>query len=130
MYKTCGISFKKRGIQQYTLDNKIAPNPVIEDMDEYEKSFSTIFKHCIDIGFTQVPHDDYTFWAVAFEDIDGNEIYRKDADKDEIIRMKNDPDGYCKVWRTFHITKKPHKWIVWPHSQSFGWGERLEGILP
>ena len=124
-----GISFKKRGVQQYTLDNKNAPNPVIEDFDEYKKSFSTIFKHCIDIGFSQVPHDDYTFWAVAFEDESGQEIYREDANKNEIISMKNDPDGYCKIWRSFNVTKKPAKWIVWPHSEQHGWGERLTGTL-
>jgi hypothetical protein len=124
-----GLSFKKRGIQQYTLDNNLAPNPVIEDFDEYEASFSTIFKHCIDVNFGQVPYDDYTFWAVAFEDEHGNEIYRKDADENEIKSMKNDPDGYCKVWRSFNTAVKPAKWIVWAHSKEHGWGERLTGNL-
>jgi glycosyltransferase involved in cell wall biosynthesis len=124
-----GISFKKRGVQKYTLDNNLAPNPVIEDFEEYEKSFSTIFKHCIDINFNQVPYDDYTFWAVAFEDANGNEIYRKDADVHEIRNMKNDPDGYCKVWRSFDTTVKPAKWIVWAHSEKHGWGERLTGLI-
>ena len=124
-----GLSFKKRGVQQYTLENNLAPNPVIEDFDEYQKSFSQIFKHCIDINYNQVPHDDYTFWAVAFEDEDGVEIYRKDADANEIRMMKNDPDGYCKVWRSFDTVKKPHKWVVWAHSEKHGWGERLTGVL-
>jgi hypothetical protein len=124
-----GLSFKKRGVQQYTLDNNLAPNPVIEDFDEYEASFSTIFKHCIDINFAQVPYDDYTFWAVAFEDEDGNELYRKDADENEIKSMKTDPDGYCKVWRSFNTAVKPARWIVWAHSKEHGWGERLTGNL-
>ena len=124
-----GLSFKKRGVQQYTLENNLAPNPVIEDFDEYQNSFSQIFKHCIDINYNQVPHDDYTFWAVAFEDEDGVEIYRKDADANEIRMMKNDPDGYCKIWRSFDTVKKPHKWVVWAHSEKNGWGERLTGVL-
>jgi glycosyltransferase involved in cell wall biosynthesis len=124
-----GLSFKKRGVQIYTLENNLAQNPVIEDFDEYQKSFSQIFKHCIDINYSQVPHDDYTFWAVAFEDEDGVEIYRKDADANEIRMMKNDPDGYCKVWRSFDTVKKPHKWVVWAHSEKHGWGERLTGVL-
>lgn len=124
-----GLSFKKRGVQQYTLENNLAPNPVIEDFDEYQNSFSQIFKHCIDINYNQVPHDDYTFWAVAFEDEDGVEIYRKDADANEIRMMKNDPDGYCKIWRSFDTVKKPHKWVVWAHSEKHGWGERLTGVL-
>jgi glycosyltransferase involved in cell wall biosynthesis len=124
-----GISFKKRGVQKYTLDNNYAPNPVIEDFDEYQNSFSQYFKHCIDVSYSQVPHNDYTFWAVAFEDNNGNELYRRDADVNEIRMMKNDPDGYCKVWRDFETVTKPHKWIIWPHSESAGWCDRLEGII-
>lgn len=124
-----GISFSKRATQQWTLDNKYPPNPPIDDNDEYNKSFLSIFKHCIDIGYNLVPYDDYTFWAVAFEDENGNELYRKDADQSEIIRMKNDPDGYCKIWRDFYTEKKPYKWIVWPHSEKHGWQDRIEGVL-
>jgi len=127
--KYAGISFKKRGVQKHTLDNDLAPNPVISDPEEYEKSFSLIFKHCIDIGYHQVPHDDYTFWAVAFEDENGDELYRKDADINEIKMMKNDPDGYCKVWRTFETVNQPRKWVVWPHSEKNGWCDRIEGNI-
>jgi glycosyltransferase involved in cell wall biosynthesis len=124
-----GISFKKRGVQKHTLDYNYPPNPVIEDYDEYQNSFSQFFKHCIDVAYSQVPHEDYTFWAVAFEDENGNELYRRDADEAEIRMMKNDPDGYCKVWRQFETVVKPHKWIIWPHSVSAGWCDRLEGII-
>lgn len=124
-----GIKFSIRGIQEHTLQHREAPNPIITDPIEYEKSFSRIFKHCIDIGFDRVPEDDYEFWAVAFEDGNGKEIYRHDADKNEIIRMKNDPDGYCKLWRTFHATAQPKSWVVWPYSTSKGWCERIQGRL-
>jgi hypothetical protein len=124
-----GISFKKRGVQQYTLNNNLAPNPIISDPIEYENSFSLVFKHCIDVGYHQVPYDDYTFWAVIFEDENGNELYRKDADVNEIKMMKNDPDGYCKVWRTFETVDRPRKWIVWPHSEKNGWCDRIEGNI-
>ncbi len=123
-----GLCFKKRAVKRYTLDINLAPNPPLYG-EEFDASFLSIFKHCIDIGYQQVPHNDYTFWAVAFEDENGNEIYRSDADKDEIIRMKNDPDGYCKVWREFQTERKPYKWIIWPHSESAGWCERMEGII-
>jgi hypothetical protein len=121
--KFAGINFKNRSIQQYTLDNKLPPNPNPDD------EYLNIFKHCIDIGYSQVPHDDYTVWAVAFEDENGVEIYRQDAGPEEIQRMKNDPDGYCKVWRTFHTTVRPKQWIVWPHSKEHGWCERLTGEI-
>jgi glycosyltransferase involved in cell wall biosynthesis len=127
--KYAGIRFRTRGIQQYTLDNKFAPNPTIDSGIEYEKSFSSIFKHCIDIGFSQIPLNDYDVFAVAFEDVDGNEMHRQDALPDEIQRIKNDRSGYGKIWRTFNTVKIPHKWIVWPHSVSQGWMDRIEGFL-
>jgi hypothetical protein len=125
-----GLRFKDRSVQQYTLDNNIAPNPLIEDPVEYDQSFLSVFKHCIDIGFNQIPLDDYDVFAVAFEDINGNEIHRQDAMPDEIQRIKNDPDGYGKIWRVFNTQTKPSRWIVWPHSISQGWMERITGNLP
>jgi glycosyltransferase involved in cell wall biosynthesis len=128
--KYAGILFSKRAIQQYTIDKKDPPNPYIyENEDEWIKSFATIFKHCIDVGYAQVPEKDYDFWVVAFHDEKDNTIFRKDADPSEINMMKNDPDGYCKVWREFQTTVKPKYWVVWPHSASKGWCERITGNL-
>jgi len=128
--KYSGIQFASRGVQQYTLDNKFSPNPVIEDPIEYQKSFLRIFKHCIDLSYESVPEKDYEFWCVAFEDSEGNTIFRQDADATEIQSKYNDPDGYIKLWRQFDTIVKPFKWIVWPYSTSKGWCERLEGNLP
>lgn len=121
-----GISFKKRAVQQYTLDNKLAPNPHVEDFD---KSLLSIFKHCIDIGYDRVPEKDYNFWCVAFHGENNETIYRQDANKEEIDRMFKDPDKYCKVWREFNCEQKPRYWVVWPHSESKGWCERIVGSL-
>ena len=92
-------------------------------------SFASIFKHCIDIMPHQVTLDDYDFWVVAFEDASGNTIHRQDADVNEINIFKNDPDGYYKIWRTFQTDVKPAKWVVWPHSISKDWCERITGVL-
>jgi len=125
-----GLLFSKRAVQQETLDKKYSPNTYnYSSEEEWMNSFASIFKHCIDIGYTQVPEDDYDFWAVAFHDENDNTIYRKDADPNEIRTMKNDPDGYCKVWREFQTTIKPKYWVVWPYSLSKGWGERITGNL-
>ena len=123
-----GICFKKRAVQKYTIDNNLAPNPPLYG-EELEKSWLKIFKHCIDIRYDQVPEKDYDFWCVAFKDKDGKDVYRKDADRDEINRMFNDPDKYCKVWRSFHADEMPSSWIVWPHSISKGWADPINGQL-
>ena len=125
-----GLLFSKRAIQQHTLDKNYPPNPTIyETEEEWVNSFSSIFKHCIDIGFHQVPEKDYDFWVVAFHTEKDETIFRKDADINEIKRMMNDPDNYCKVWREFPTTQKPKYWVVWPHSESKGWCDRITGNL-
>lgn len=127
-----GLLFSKRAVQQYTLDKSDPPNPGIEaygSEQDWEASFTTVFKHCIDIGYDAVPESDYDFWVVAFHDDNDETMYRKDADREEINRMKNDPDGYCKVWREFMTDKKPSYWVVWPHSESKDWCEKITGTF-
>jgi hypothetical protein len=122
-----GINFKKRSVQQYTVDKKFPPNPVLSDED-YENSWLRIFKHCIDISYNDVPEKDYTTWVIAFEDGEGNELYRKDVNSEEIetfLRQK-DTEQYIKIWREFHTEKQPKKWIFWPHSKEKGWHNRIE----
>jgi glycosyltransferase involved in cell wall biosynthesis len=125
-----GLLFSKRAVQQYTLDKNYPPNPYIfETEEELMASYASIFKHCIDVGFAQVPEKDYEFWVVAFHDENDETIFRKDADLNEINMMMNDPDGYCKVWRDFQTVHKPKYWVVWPYSTSKGWCERISGNL-
>jgi hypothetical protein len=125
-----GLKFSNRAVQQYTLDKHYPPNPTIYETEEdWLASFASIFKHCIDINFNQVPETDYDFWVVAFHDENDNTLFRKDADINEINMMKRDPDGYCKVWREFQTVHKPKYWVVWPHSTSKDWCERITGNL-
>lgn len=128
--KYAGMRFATRSITQEVLDHKPPKLDNINVSDEeFEESLLHIFKHCIDIGYDQVPEDDYDFWAVAFKDENGEDMYRQDADSDEIQRMKNDPDSYCKVWRSFETTKIPSSWVVWPHSISKGWADPITGNI-
>jgi len=127
-----GLLFERRAVQQETLDKKYPPNPGMEfygDEETWKNSFAQVFKHCIDVNYTSVPEKDYDFWVVAFHAENDDTLYRKDADKSEIQRMMNDPDGYCKVWREFQTAIKPKYWVVWPHSESKGWCERITGNL-
>lgn len=128
--KFSGISFKRRSVQQYTLDHKDPPNPILEG-EAYEKSFVSMFRHCIDVGYNLVPEKDYEFWVVAFhrEGEGDTTLYRKDADKNEIAGFFQDPDKYCKIWRQFETSIKPSYWVVWPFSTSKGWCERLTGKI-
>jgi hypothetical protein len=126
-----GLSFARRAIRQEVKDNKPpfeSSNESISDED-FENSLLNIFKHCIDISYGQVTEEDYDFWAVIFKDEKDEDLFREDANAEEISRLKNDPDGYCKVWREFQTKTQPKKWIVWPHSVSKGWCEMITGNL-
>ena len=129
--KYSGLCFKKRAITKRVQEHKAPPDPITSNLEyeDFQKHLMSIFKHCIDIQYSQVPENDYDFWAVAFKDKDGNDLYRQDADTNEVLRMKNDPDNYCKVWREFQTDVKPSSWLVWPHSISKGWSDPITGNL-
>ena len=128
--KYAGMRFSTRSITQDVIDHKPPKLSNILISDEmFDKSLLTIFKHCIDIGYDQVPENDYDFWAIAFKDEDGEDMFREDADSEEIKRMKSDTEGYCKIWRSFETSKRPSSWIVWPHSISKGWSDPIIGHI-
>jgi len=125
-----GLLFSKRAVQQHTLDKKYPPNPTLyETEEEWLGSFATIFKHCIDLSFSQLPEKDYDFWVVAFHGENDETLFRKDADINEIKRLMSDKSGYVKLWREFQTSHKPKYWVVWPHSKSKDWCERITGNL-
>lgn len=127
--KYAGIRFRDRSVTEDVI-NKRPPdlnNLNISDSD-FSSSLTVVFKHCIDLDKTKFTCDDYDFWAVIFQDNEGNEIYRKDANSKEIELLLKDKD-YIKLWREFHNKKHPSKWIVWPHSKSDGWLQPIEGNI-
>jgi hypothetical protein len=120
-----GIRFSDRAVQEWTSRNKLAPNPPVED---YENSFYPLFKHIIDVHKGQFKEDDYTFCAVIMELEDGTSVYRNDLTGPE-INHKVKADG---EWVNISVEmqgSKPHKWIVWPYSESKGWCQKIETLL-
>jgi hypothetical protein len=123
-----GIRFRDRSIQSYTLQNKVAPNPVITSPLNYDASFIKMFKHCINLNMDLVPLDDYNFWALTFNDIDGVELFRKDIGVDEITLFKTKSN--IEIWVEFETIAQPSKWTISPHSLLQGWCGKIEEILP
>jgi hypothetical protein len=128
-----GIRFSDRAVQQYTLEHYDPPNPIYRNEIARQKSYKNVFKHCIDVWKQELSEPDYDFWVVAYKDENGDDMYRQDADKNEIENIKNDPrtvgEEWYNIWREFDSKKKPHKWIVWPHSESKGWCNPIEGLV-
>lgn len=131
-----GINPSKRILQRLTYDRAIhPPNPDYATPSQYENSFVKIFRHCIDVHEDDLSVDDIDFIVVAFKLEDGTEIHREDTQPEELVeifRQKKD-DGWLKIWRDFELgmdEELPTKYLVWPHSETKGWGEPIERDLP
>ena len=124
-----GIRFKDKKVQQYTLDKQHPPNPPLKGK-KYDDSFIGIFKYCINAPASKFEHDDYTFWAVAFFNKDGKELYRKDADYNEIQSIISKPrHGNYTIWRSFETSDDIKTWRVWPFSKKHGWCKAVDGTI-
>ena len=125
-----GISFKTRKVHRDTIAKKLPP--ISKTQGEHDGGLLAYQRVCIDVYKKSLPYRDYTFWAVALEDNDGNEIHREDVDERTAQALLTEPyetDKFLHIWRSFYHDKRPHRWIVWPHSQEHGWGERLSGVF-
>lgn len=132
--KFSGIRFSDRAVQRYTLDSFEAPNPTYATEESYDSSFINRFRHCVDVYKGSIPDIDWDGWVVSFEMEDGTVIQRADASKDEINLIKNDPvtinGDFYNIWKEFETKIIPDVCIIWPYSQSEGWGPRLEIKIP
>lgn len=128
--KYAGVRYRDRKVQQYTLSFKTPPNPQYNTEEEYESSFVSKFKHCIDLHRTHFKENDYDFWVVSFEKDNGEVIYRQDANATEVnsYLTQNQDKEWIQLWREFE-GEYPDKWVVWPYSKSKGYVERIEGKL-
>lgn len=121
--KYAGLKFKTRQIHQETLENKMPPIK-----GEYESGLANKIKVCLDILKADLPEPDYDFAAIAMLDAEGKDIYRQDAEGNEIYNALHatPSDNFAHIWREFESPTQPVKWRVWPHSISKGWLNPIE----
>lgn len=128
--KYSGIVFSERAVQPYTQLKFYPPNPYeYESEDEWLESFKSVFKYCINIHKNTLTESDYDFWVVAFHDKNDRTLFRKDAPKNEINTIMNSKENTLHIWREYPSSEKPDYWVVWPHSISKGWCERITGKI-
>jgi hypothetical protein len=125
--KYAGVHFKKRGIQQYTADRKFAPNPVIEDEQEWENSFLPSTYHLVNITKDAFPRDNYTGILVAYDDEQGKAIHSYVISDERLEKLMT--EGQAIHYEDFFLTdKRPDKVVIWAHNES-DWLERTERKL-
>jgi hypothetical protein len=125
--KYAGLLFSKRLVHPETLQKKYPPNSDYKNDLEWKKSFTKIFEYVINLKKEDITENDYDFWAVTFHDETDREIFRKDADNNEIKNVLKQETFNIK--RNFHIDKTPKYWVVWLHSNNKGWLNRVTGQI-
>jgi glycosyltransferase involved in cell wall biosynthesis len=129
-----GLCFRNRGVSTDTLQFK---EPVINpDMSlkykDWADSLNQIYKHCIDVATASIDqNEEYLFWLVAFYDKDGKEVYRQDANEEEVRSIMNSQknQSHYNIWRTFTPAGLPKSWKVWPYSKTKQWLNQIDGSL-
>jgi hypothetical protein len=123
-----GLSFSLRAVQQSTLDHTPPPDSRHSASREaWAGGLRRVFKY--DISKSDVPEQDYDFWAICFEDETRRPIFRKDAAAEE-VRILMEARGDVTITRELPITAPiPKYWVVWPHSRSKGWCRLLQGTI-
>jgi hypothetical protein len=126
-----GTEFKTRKMHPDVIKEQLPPIKYTTE-EEFQKVLVCRFKHCIDVYKPDVPLDDYDFWCIVFKDKDSKDMYRQDADANEIKSFfaSSKDNKFLHVWREFDSLEKPYKWTIWPHSKSKGWETKLlENII-
>lgn len=121
-----GIDVTNKMIHKENLARQRAPMKYKKG--EYKPGFCKKIRYCIDLYKGAVPLDDYDVWVTAFIDANGEEIHRKDYPAGEIKMLKKsveNDDNFYKIWTEFEAPTEPVEWLVWPHSESKDWCDRI-----
>lgn len=117
-----GVSFARRAVQQYTIDDHYPPNPPMPDVDT---TWNRNFSKCITIDKEELTETDYDFWVIAFQNDEEKEIHRKDVSGEEINTFMEQPGTHISICREFKTHMTPTKVVFWPHSESKGFMEKI-----
>jgi hypothetical protein len=129
-----GISFKYRGVQQPTLDQKEPPvNLPYSNEEEWKNSFARSNDIRICVHKNEFPKafeddkvlDDIDFCFVGAHDEAGNELHRKDLTGQQFKNYVNSNNGFIDYRFIFLSSVAPSSYTVWPHSKSRGWLDKV-----
>lgn len=123
-----GLDFKNKRVHWYTLQNKFPPNPQVS-AEEWENGFAKSFYQNVRFDKTQFKHDDYDFWIFSFDDENNVGVWRDDFGEHQIKEIMSAKDSWVSIEKFTMVEKIPHKWVIWAHSKSAGWAERIEHII-
>ena len=68
-------------------------------------------------------------WQVGpinIDDENGKEVWREDYQEHQIKGILNSPGDWYNEEKFFLTETIPTRWVIWAHSKSQGWVERIE----
>jgi hypothetical protein len=123
-----GLSFSQRKGQNYTLRCGEPPNPVASP-NWHDEIYTWLVRVRVDAAnLPPGSREDPSFWYVAVNDEEGNEIFRRDFPRAELVTLKGDEQVISLVCE-FQSGIVPATWSIWPVSRSKGWLQRIKGSL-
>jgi hypothetical protein len=122
-----GLSFRHRCAQDYTLRGEEPPNPPMPPnwataMHDWHVRIVLERSALPPAALTDAP-----FWYVGFHDAAAAEIYREDAQREELRRLLQGGAAQIVIERRFRAARQPASWTVWPFSRGGGWLEKAVG---
>lgn len=116
-----GVRFLERLVHINTLENY---RPPVNDsnLDNYRFSFYQL----VQINKKDFPHRDYQFWIIAFDDSNGQGVWREDLGEREVQEILDSPGQWYDRECYFTIDKVPSRYVIWAYRKNFGWAERVE----
>lgn len=124
-----GFDFKNRRVQWYTLQNQYPPNPVPTSEEEWEKGFAKSFYQNVQFDKSQFKHNDYDCWIFSFDDENNISVFRDDINEHQIREIQSSKNDWVSIEKFGMVEKIPYKWVIWAHSRSAGWAERIEHVI-
>lgn len=126
--KYAGIHFKKKAFQDHTKNRFFPPNPVIEDEEEWEKSFTHSFYFLVNVTNSVLNQKDYKHILVAFDDENGIGLHTTYI-TDERLTSFIENGTSIHYEEMFLTDKRPAKVVYWAFSETRGWVERQEQYI-
>lgn len=131
----CGIDFRLKRITADCL-NKTEPTddwkrPISDE--EWEKRLLRMYEHTIEISGDFLHLDDYDFIYVGYDRDDGSNIYCMNIREESLtnlLTLSKNRSAIIPLQNNFFADQMPRKWVIWPHSRSKGWTQRIGGLIP
>ncbi len=124
-----GIDFTRRLAQDYTWTGSEPPNPAPRGNWLPARRSWHIRVAVPRERLSSLALEGANFWYVGVHDVNGREIYRQDATREEIASLAQAESEAIEIERVFESTVEPASWTIWPFSAAGGWLAKIEGAI-